>query len=127
MISQSFTDWSLCIAKGDRTHIPAAAQPIYAILSSEIARVKARAPTSFKPQVDDTEKRLNLLFDHLNNEELLTPDTVQMMVELSQALERREFERASALQIEIHRDKVEECGNWMVGVKRLVGMCKATP
>jgi protein transport protein SEC31 len=50
-----------------------------------------------------------------------------MMVELAQALERREFERASALQIEIHRDKVEECGNWMVGVKRLVGMCKATP
>jgi protein transport protein SEC31 len=70
---------------------------------------------------------LNLLFDHLNNEELLTPDTVQTMVELSQALERRDFERASALQIEIHRDKVEECGNWMVGVKRLVGMCKATP
>jgi protein transport protein SEC31 len=77
--------------------------------------------------VDDTEKRLNLLFDHLNNEELLKPDTVQTMVELSQALERREFDRASALQIEIHRDKVDECGNWMVGVKRLVGMSRATP
>jgi protein transport protein SEC31 len=121
------THRSLGTAKGDRTHIPAAAQPVFIILSSEIARVKARAPISFKPQVDDTEKRLNLLFDHLNNEELLGPDTVQTMVELSQALERREFDRASALQMEIHKDKVDECGNWMVGVKRLVGMCRATP
>jgi protein transport protein SEC31 len=57
----------------------------------------------------------------------LKPDTVQAMVELSQALEGREFDKASALQMEIHRDKVDECGNWMVGVKRLVGMCRATP
>ena len=35
---------------------------------------------------------------------------MQTMVELSQALERREFDRASALQMEIHRDKVDECG-----------------
>jgi protein transport protein SEC31 len=127
LVPEASTDSFLGTAKGDRTHIPAVAHPIYTILSSEIARVKARAPTSFKPQVDDTEKRLNLLFDHLNNEELLRPDTVQTMVELSQALERREFDRASALQMEIHRDKVDECGNWMVGVKRLVGMCRATP
>ncbi len=112
--------------KGDRTHISPAAYPIYTILSSELARVQARAPASFKPQVDDTEKRLNLLFDHLNNDELLRPDTVQNMVELSQALERRDFDRASMLQVEIHRDKVEECGQWMVGVKRLIGMCRGT-
>ena len=91
-----------------------------------MARIKARAPASFKPQVDDTEKRLNILFDHLNNEELLRPDTVQMMSELAQALQSQDFDRSQALQTEIHRDKVDECGNWMVGVKRLVGMCRAT-
>ena len=127
LISKLLTHRSVCTAKGDRAHLPPAAQPIYIILSSEIARVKARAPASFKPQVDDTEKRLNLLFDHLNNEELLKPDTVQTMVELSQALERKDFDRASGLQVEIHKDKVEECGQWMVGVKRLIGMCRATP
>ena len=115
------------VARGDRSHILKSAEPIYSILASEMARVKARAPSSFKAQVDDTEKRLNYLFDHLNNEELLKPDTVGMLVELSQALQARDFDRAGALQREIHTDKVDECGNWMVGVKRLVGMCRATP
>ena len=114
-------------AKGDRTHIPPTAQPIFEILSAEMARVKARAPASFKAQVIDTEKRLDILFDHLNNEELLKPDTVQQIVELSVALQNRDFQRASEIQMDVHTNKVEECGNWMVGVKRLVGMCKATP
>ena len=92
-----------------------------------MARVKARAPASFKPQVVDTEKRLNILYDHINNQELLKPDTVDTMVELAQALATRDFDTASSLQMEIHRDKIDECGTWMVGVKRLVGMCRATP
>lgn len=114
-------------AKGDRTHIPPVAQPIYQILSAEMARVKARAPASFKAQVLDTDKRLDILFDHLNNEELLKPDTVQQIAELAAALQNRDFQRASEIQMDVHTNKVDECGNWMVGVKRLVGMCKATP
>ncbi|EXJ90826.1 hypothetical protein A1O1_03931 [Capronia coronata CBS 617.96] len=113
--------------KGDRTHIPPAAQPIYEILSAEMARVKARAPASFKPQVIDTEKRLDILFDHLNNEDLLKPATVQQISELAAALQNRDFQRASDIQLDVHTNKVEECGQWMVGVKRLVGMCRATP
>ncbi|OQU97991.1 hypothetical protein CLAIMM_03836 isoform 1 [Cladophialophora immunda] len=113
--------------KGDRTHISPSAQPIYTILSSEMARVKARAPQSFKAQVVDTEKRLDILFDHLNNEDLLKPDTVAQLVELAQALEGRDFVKAQEIQMDVHTNKVEECGHWMVGVKRLVGMCRATP
>ncbi|RMZ79568.1 hypothetical protein DV737_g3393, partial [Chaetothyriales sp. CBS 132003] len=113
-------------AKGDRSHIPAQALPIFTILSAEMERVKARAPSSFQVQVKDTEKRLDILYDHLNNEDLLKPDTVQQLVELSQAMQAKDFTRAQEIQIEVHRDKVEECGNWMVGVKRLVGMSRAT-
>ena len=90
-----------------------------------MTRVKSRAPASFKPQVTDTEKRLDILFDHLNNEDLLKPDTVWQMVELSQSLRDGQFDRAAEIQVEVHRDKVDEAGQWMVGVKRLVGMCKA--
>jgi protein transport protein SEC31 len=92
-----------------------------------MSRVEARAPVSFKAQVIDTKKRLDILFDHLNNEELLRPETVAQIVELSTALQNRDFNRASEIQMDVHTNKVEECGNWMVGVKRLVGMCKATP
>jgi protein transport protein SEC31 len=91
-----------------------------------MSRVKARAPTTYAAQVKDTEKRLDILFDHLNNEDLLKKDTVLQIVELAQALEARDYNRASEIQLDVHQNKVDECGNWMVGVKRLVQMCRAT-
>lgn len=76
--------------------------------------MKSRAPASFKAQVNDTEKRLNILFDHLNNEDLLKGDTIMSMVELSQAIQAKDFEQAQAIHVEIMTNKTEECGNWMV-------------
>lgn len=90
-------------------------------------RVKSRAPPSFKAQVNDTEKRLNILFDHLNNEDLLKADTIANMAELAQAIQARDFEQAQAIHVEIMTNRTDECGNWMVGVKRLIAMSRATP
>jgi len=132
------------LAPGDRTHIPANARPLYEILDQDMQRVKSRAPASFKAQVNDTEKRLNILFDHLNNEDLLKNDTIENMVELSQAIQAKDFEQAQAIHVEIMTNKTDECGNWMVsipqptrsrckaksgqvGVKRLIAMSRATP
>ena len=77
-------------------------------------RIKSKAPSSFKAQVDNTEKRLNILFDHLNNEDLLKADTIQSMVELSEAIQAKDFEQAQAFHVELMTNKTEECGNWMV-------------
>jgi len=112
---------------GDRSHISGDAQPIYEILNADMQRVKSRAPASFKAQVLDTEKRLNILFDHLNNEDLLKPDTVESMADLARALQARDYEEAHAIHLDVLTNKTEECGHWMVGVKRLIGMSKATP
>ncbi|KAL4795217.1 hypothetical protein BDV19DRAFT_175097 [Aspergillus venezuelensis] len=112
---------------GDRSHIPADAQPIFEILSEDMQRVKARAPSSFKAQVDDAEKRLNYLFDHLNNEDLLKPNTVQDMVQLARAIQARDYETARTIHVDIMTNRNDECGNWMVGVKRLISMSKVTP
>ncbi|KAL2365608.1 protein transport protein S31 [Blastomyces dermatitidis] len=112
---------------GDRTHIPANAQPIFEILSADMQRVKARAPTSFKAQVNDAERRLNILFDHLNNEDLLKPATVESMAELARAIQARDYDTAQAIHLDIFTNRNDECGNWMVGVKRLIGMSRATP
>lgn len=84
------------------------------ILSRDMQRVAAKAPASFAPQVKDTQKRLGLLFDHLNNEELIQPDTVAQLTELAGALEAKNYPEAQRLQVEIQRDKTDECGNWMV-------------
>ncbi|KAH7347805.1 WD domain-containing protein [Plectosphaerella cucumerina] len=112
---------------GDRSHIPASAQRLVDILSSDMQRVASKAPASFGPQVKDTQKRLNLLFDHLNNEELVKPDTIEQLTLLADAIQAKNYEAAQRMQVDIQRDKTEECGNWMVGVKRLISMSKATP
>lgn len=89
--------------------------------------MKARAPASFKPQVNDTEKRLDILYDHLNNDELLSEETVEQMKVLAEAVRARDWARAGEVQVDVQVNKSEECGNWMVGVKRLVGMGRGTP
>lgn len=99
---------------GDRSHIPPSAQPLVDVLSRDMQRVASKAPASFAPQVKDTQKRLGLLFDHLNNEELIKPDTIEELTKLAQALDSKDYPEAQRLQVEIQRDKTDECGNWMV-------------
>lgn len=102
--------------RGDRSHIPASAQPIVDLLSPEIARIKSVAPQAFKPQVDDMDKRINILFDHLNNGDLLQQDTVQQMVEISQAVHGKDWDRAQSLFTALQTEKAETEGtHWMVG------------
>lgn len=99
---------------GDRSHIPASAQRLVDVLSQDMQRIAAKAPATFAPQVKDTQKRLDLLFDHLNNEELVQPATIDQLTQLADAIQGRDYATAQKLQLEIQRDKTEECGNWMV-------------
>ncbi|GAO14245.1 uncharacterized protein UV8b_08110 [Ustilaginoidea virens] len=112
---------------GDRSHIPANAQRLFDNLTQDMQRVAAKAPATFTPQVKDTQKRLDLLFDHLNNEELVQPWTIERLTQLADAVQGKDYATAQKLQVEIQRDRTDECGNWMVGVKRLISMSKATP
>jgi len=97
------------------------------IFTTDMQRVASKAPASFAPQVKDTQKRLNILFDHLNNEDLIRQDTIEKLNSIAQALQLKEYDAATRMQVEIQREKMEECGNWMVGVKRLISMSKVTP
>ncbi|KAG6008221.1 protein transport protein S31 [Claviceps maximensis] len=112
---------------GDRSHIPANAQHLVDVLTQDMQRVASKAPAAFAPQVKDTQKRLGLLFDHLNNEELVQPATIDQLSQLADAIQNKDYASAQRLQVEIQRDKTGECGNWMVGIKRLISMSKATP
>ncbi|EHL01193.1 putative protein transport protein SEC31 [Glarea lozoyensis 74030] len=99
---------------GDRSHIPSNAQRMVEIFSSDMQRVASKAPPSFAAPVKDTQKRLNILFDHLNNEELIKPDTIERLNELAEAIASKNYDAASRIQVEIQREKTEECGTWMV-------------
>lgn len=99
---------------GDRSHIPANAQRLVELLSRDMQRVASKAPANFAPQVKDTQKRLNLLFDHLNNEEMIKPDTIDQLSQLAEAIETKNYTLAHQIQVDVHENKTEECGNWMV-------------
>jgi len=110
------------IAKGDRSHIPSQHMPIFELLSADMERVKARAPPDFSRQVMDTEKRLNILFDHLNNEDLLSAETLESMATLARALATKDYNTARNIQVNLLTNKTTECTQWMTGVKRLIDM-----
>lgn len=99
---------------GDRSHIPANAQGLVDIFDSEMQHVAAKAPANFAPQVKDTQKRLAILFDHLNNEELVQSETIDQLSQLAQAIQGKDYATAQRLQVDIQTNKTEECGNWMV-------------
>ncbi|KAK3696030.1 protein transport protein S31 [Vermiconidia calcicola] len=112
--------------RGDRSHISPSAQPIVDLLTPEISRIRSAAPQMYKPQVDDMEKRLNILFDHLNNEDLLSEDTVGEMVEIARAVQARDWERAQGLFNKLQAERAGEVGAWVVGVKRLINFGKVS-
>jgi protein transport protein SEC31 len=102
------------IAAGDRSHIPAASRPIFDILNADMQRVKAKAPAQYKAHIADTEKRLNILFDHLNNEDLLKPDTIQEMNNLASHMQSKQFDEAIRIFSDLMTNKTDEGSNWMV-------------
>jgi protein transport protein SEC31 len=80
-------------------------------------RVKARAPASFKAQVMDTEKRVNLLFDHLNSE-TLPSDAVSGLQNIATAMESRKHEEAGKLVTEL-MTLVDNGQAWLVSYQNV--------
>ena len=111
MTKSNLTD-ILNVAAGDRSNIPADARPVYEALNSEMQRVKSRAPANFKAQVEDTEKRINLLFDNLNNG-AIAPEVVGRLKDLANALQSRDIDQAISIQTEL-MTQMEQSGPWMV-------------
>lgn len=84
------------------------------IFSNEMQRISAHAPSQYARRINDTQKRINILFDHLNSGDLVKPDTVGQLTELARALQARNFDEATRMQADIHKEKTTECGDWMV-------------
>ncbi|EMR08931.1 hypothetical protein PNEG_02712 [Pneumocystis murina B123] len=112
---------------GDRSHIPLQLRPIFEGLSSEMEQVKLYAPPAFKRQVQDTERRLNILFDLLNNNYGLSKELLDDMKILVEAMLAKNYQIALNIHINLITTKTEECGHWMVGVKRLLEMSRSIP
>ncbi|GFZ51615.1 Protein transport protein sec31 [Saitozyma sp. JCM 24511] len=105
---------------GDRSHIPADSRPIFESLSGELTRVKqSNLPPHLKRIVDDTERRLNILFDGLNNE-TVPKEGLDKMHAISKAMAARDANAALALHVELLTTATGEMTAWAPGVKQLI-------
>lgn len=110
---------------GDRSHIPEISLPIFTSLSRALEDIKPKIPERYAKHGVDMEKRINLLFDHLNNSDLLSDESIVALKEVCTALEARDYATANTLNIQIATNHSEEIGNWHTGVKRLIQMSEA--
>ncbi|KAI8575647.1 hypothetical protein K450DRAFT_260843 [Umbelopsis ramanniana AG] len=112
--------------RGDQTHIPAAQKVIVTSLTAELQRARQNSGPAQKRMWDDAEKRLVVMSDMLNNQELSSGVT-DRMIALAQALQQRNYEDAGRIQLELATTKSDECGTWWVGVKRIIEFVKTLP
>jgi len=94
-------------------------KPIYQLFSDELNKLKTTAP---KRLAEDTERRLNVLFDSLNCATLSMP-VVEQLFGLYQAFQAQNAQVA----LDIHLDMLTKGARggddiivWMPGVKQLI-------
>ncbi|KAF7367477.1 Nucleoporin-interacting protein [Mycena sanguinolenta] len=106
---------------GDRSHIPEASQPIFALISGQLAQMRQTSPPQQKRLVDDLERRINPLFDALNCE-TLSPSVVEQLLVLTRAMESRDRQAALAIHVDLltRGSQTDDIGLWMSGVKQLI-------
>jgi protein transport protein SEC31 len=87
--------------------------PVFEIFNNEMQRIKSKAPASYETHVVDTEKRLNILFDLLNNgDRTVNEDTVNRLKGIAMAIEGRDHGGATNQLTETM--KVVTGGPWLV-------------
>ncbi|CAN3361844.1 protein transport protein Sec31p [Diutina catenulata] len=110
---------------GDRTHIPAESRPIFETLSAVHDAIKPKIPERFAKHGVDMNKRLNILYDHLNNEDLLSDGAIAQLKEICSALAAKDIATAASLNLALSTNFSDEMGQWNTGLKRLITMAEA--
>ena len=104
---------------GDRSHIADGHKPILETLTRELSRLKSVTPPTQKRMVDDTERRINLLLDHLNCG-TLDAKIVQGLLQLCSAMDARNQQAALNLHLQLATSASGDVTAALVGVKMLI-------
>ncbi len=77
--------------------------------------------------LDDAERRMNVLFDKLNNQEV-SDGAVEKLLELAKAVDSKNWTNAlNVYQVLSTSFGSSEGTNWMLGIKRLLDTAKMLP
>ncbi|SGZ51493.1 CIC11C00000002633 [Sungouiella intermedia] len=113
------------VGGGDRSQIPEGSKPIFTTFTKYLEEIKPAAPPKYTKHVADMEKRLNILFDHLNKQDLLTEGAVELLRDVASKLENKNYTGAASSNDAILAQHANEVGAWHTGVKRLITMAEA--
>ncbi|KAM0793724.1 hypothetical protein ACM66B_001148 [Microbotryomycetes sp. NB124-2] len=106
---------------GDRSHVPATSQPIVKTLTAQLDALKSGPPGP--PQqvkmIQDTEKRINLLFDMLNCE-TLSGASVNRLLEVCKAIDARNKQQALDSHLQMITSGATDVGSFQAAVKFLI-------
>ncbi|KAH8116058.1 WD40 repeat-like protein [Phellopilus nigrolimitatus] len=106
---------------GDRSHISNDSKRAYEILLQALGHLKQVSPPQQKRMVDDTERRLNSLFDALNCE-ALSEFVVKQLNALTEAMATHDQQRSLMIHGELlaQGSRTDDIGLWMSAIKLLI-------
>ncbi|KAJ3179954.1 protein transport protein S31 [Gaertneriomyces sp. JEL0708] len=81
--------------------------------------VKARQPASQKRMIEDTEKRLENLYERVSTDQV-PPQILAMTVQIAKALNEKDFTTANNIILQLMTTSFDQEGKWVLGAKRLV-------
>ncbi|CAL9732257.1 protein transport protein Sec31p [Monosporozyma unispora] len=106
--------------------IPEDQQEIIDFLKGELERVTPLTPKEYSKQLKDCDKRLKILYGHMERQDLLTQPTVDKLKKIVECLKNKQYPEAMEIHVDISTNNSQEGGNWLTGVKRLIGIAEAT-
>ncbi|SCU92778.1 LANO_0E02080g1_1 [Lachancea nothofagi CBS 11611] len=106
--------------------VPQEQQPIVDFLTSELARVAPLIPQEYTKQLKDCNKRLHILFGHLKRQDLLTQPTIDRLHQIVALMKEHQYAEAMQVHVDIATNYAQDAGNWLTGVKRLIGIAEVT-
>ncbi|SCU99203.1 LAFA_0G22628g1_1 [Lachancea sp. 'fantastica'] len=124
--SNAYPDTSASATATETHTIPAEQQPIVDFLRSELARVTPLIPQEYTKQLKDCNKRLNILFGHLERQDLLTQPTIDRLHQIVALMQEHRYAEAMQVHVDIATNHAHDAGNWLTGVKRLIGIAEVT-
>lgn len=105
--------------------IPPEQQELVNYLKEELGRVTPLVPAAYSKQVKDCDKRLKILYKHLENQDLLTQPTIDKLNHLVALMKEKKYKDAMNIVTDIATNNAQEVGNWLTGVKRLISLADA--
>lgn len=106
--------------------VPEDQQEIVDFLKGELERVTPLTPKEYHKQLKDCDKRLKILYGHMERQDLLTQPTVDKLKKIVECLKNKQYSEAMDIHVDIATHNSQEGGNWLTGVKRLIGIAEAT-